>query len=110
MNDKIFDRETPKYRKKKLSSKSKSCVKSKHKHQYEQCLLLHEGRSYRADYCKICGKIGRVYYFETENIGSQPYRRLLDNEEINERYKNLPKYEVDDIFQKYVVIKQKEGE
>lgn len=102
-----FDNEIPKHRKKKKSSTSKSSTKSKHKHEYAECLLIHDKHPHRATYCKICGKIGDLYFFETMKTEDGLYLQL-DDDEVFEKYKNLEKIEVDDIFQKYVPIVQKE--
>ena len=99
----MIDNEIPKHRKKKLSSTSKSSTKSKHKHKYVECLLIHNNHPHRATYCKICGKIGDLYFFDTE-----PYKdgmcRMLDYDEIFEKYKDLEKIEIEDVWQKYVPI------
>ena len=102
MND--YGNEVPKYIKKKESSVSKSKEKSKHKHEYADCLLI-TGNNYphKAKYCKICGKIGYINFFETDRTGDG-YLRLLDHDEIFEKYKGLKKIYVDDILQKYVVL------
>lgn len=105
----MTDNETPKYRKKKPSSTSKSSTKSKHKHEYKECLLIEKEYPHRATYCKICGKIGDIHLFETE-----PYRdgmwKMLDYDEVYEKYKDLEKIEIEDIFQRYIPINQEGGE
>ena len=105
----MIDNEIPKHRKKKPSSTSKSKEKSKHKHEYTECLLIHNNHPHRAAYCKICGKIGDLHFFETE-----PYKdgmwRMLDCDEILEKYKDLEKIVIEDIWQKYVPISQEGGE
>lgn len=62
----IQEPEIPKYLKQKESNISKSNRKSKHKHQYEECLIqynfnfvgkIHITTSLHS-YCTICGKIG----------------------------------------------------
>ena len=90
----MIDNEIPKHRKKKQSSTSKSSTKSKHKHEYRpQCATV----------CKICGKIGDLHFFEAE-----PYRdgmwRQLDYDEVFEKYKDLERIVIEDIWQKYVPI------
>lgn len=99
----IFEDETPKYRKKKLSSTSKSFEKSKHKHEYIMCLLLEQARPYPASYCKICGKIGNVAFGSTERLEDGRYR-LLSDEEVFEKYKHLEQIQVETIWQKYVPV------
>ena len=59
------DLEVPKYLKQKESNISKANKKSKHKHQYEECLIRYNGNWERKiksiqslnSYCIICGKI-----------------------------------------------------
>ena len=104
-----LDNEIPKHRKKKQSSTSKSSTKSKHKHEYKEVLLIHNDRPHRATVCKICGKIGDLHFFETERREDGLYRQL-DFGEVYEKYKDLEKIVIDDIWQKYVLISQKGGE
>ena len=57
--------EIPKYLKQKESNVSKAHKKSKHKHQYAECLIRYKFewdekakmRTYLRSYCVICGKI-----------------------------------------------------
>lgn len=98
-----YDNEIPWYIKKKKSSASKSKEKSKHKHEYVECLLIHNQHPHRATYCKICGKIGDLYLFETEQC-KDGMCRMLDYDEVYEKYKDLEKMEIEDIFQKYAPI------
>lgn len=101
MNDDI-----PKYRKKKHSSTSKSDSKSKHKHDYsKECLLItaENGYPYYARYCSVCGKIEDIHFFETEKI-ENGYCRMLSNDEVFEKYKDLEKVYMDDLRQKYVAV------
>lgn len=96
--------ETLKYIKKKKSSVSKSKEKSKHKHEYVDCLLLDgNNRSHKAAYCKFCGKVDDVKFCETEKTDQGIYR-MLNSEEVFEKYENLPQIQVKDIFQKYISI------
>ena len=104
---KMIDTDVPKYKKKKESSISKSRTKSKHKHQYKECLLIHQGSPHRAKYCMICGKIGNVKFQETEKLEAGYYRALSDDE-IYEKYKNLERIHILDIFQKYISIQKEE--
>lgn len=99
-----FNNEVPKHIKRKKLSISKSKMKSKHKHIYEDCLLL-EGnrRPHKSTYCKICGKVGEVKFFETEKADYGAYR-MLNSEEVFEKYRSLPQIHVKDIFQKYISI------
>lgn len=97
-----LNNEIPKYMKKGKSSTSKSKMKSKHRHIYENCLLLENNRRpHKATYCKICGKLGEVKFFETEKTDYGEFR-MLNSEEVFEKYSNLPQIHVEDIFQKYI--------
>ena len=91
----MIDNEIPKHRKKKQSSTSKSSTKSKHKHEYKEVLLIHNDRPHWATVCKICGKIGDLHFFETE---------------VFEKYNDLEKIVIEDIWQKFVPISQEGGE
>ena len=79
----LEEKETP-YKKK----KKKSVKKSNHKHQYQECLIKWDNHYHAGERCFVCGKIGDLKFFETI-----PYRegisRLLTQEEILEKYKNL---------------------
>ncbi len=106
-----YGSEIPKYRKKKPSVSSSS-KKSKHKHTYRDCLLISENRPHKAEYCAICGKIGNIELFETEKVDTgygKSYRMLTDTE-IYDKYKNIVKFEIESVFQKYVVIPVISGE
>ena len=95
----------PKYRKKKESNTSKSNKKANHKHEFIDCLLIDEKHNnpHKSSYCKICGKIDGVCLLETEKTNSG-YRKMLSNEEIFEKYKDLPQFRVNSVFDKYVSI------
>lgn len=96
-----MDEEIPKHRKKKQSSVSKAERKSDHKHEYADCLLIDsENRPIKAQYCTICGKIIDVQFFETVRV-EQGYR-MLDSEEIYQKYKDLPQFMVNSVWDKYV--------
>lgn len=103
------DNEIPKHHKKKPSSTSKSKEKSKHKHEYVECLLIENGKPHWATYCKICGKIGDLHFSETEKHECGMWR-MLDYDEVYEKYKALEKIEIENIFQRYVPISQEGGE
>ena len=97
--------EIPKYRKKK-PSKSKSAIKSDHKHQYDDCLLVDgENHPHKAQYCKICGKINNVKVFETEREDGGFYR-MLTFDDVFEKYQRLKKFKGRDIWAKYVSIRE----
>ena len=95
----------PKYIKNKQSCKSKAKKKSNHKHEYRDCLLIERKNDYphKASCCKICGKIGRLSFHETEE--KDGFFVVMDKEEVFEKYKNLEQIYIDDIWQKYVPIK-----
>lgn len=95
--------EVPKYRKKKSSS-SKSKRKSDHKHEYLDCLLIdNENHPHKAQYCKICGKINNVKFFESKKT-EDGYYTMLSYEEVRQRYKGLPEFLVNDVWDKYISI------
>ena len=101
----MIENEIPKHRKKKQSSISKSSTKSKHKHEYKEVLLIPTDRPHWATVCKICGKIGDLHFFEAETREDGLYRQL-DYDEVYEKYKDLEKIVIEDIWQKYVPISQ----
>ena len=106
-----FNNDIPKHIKKKESSVSKSKAKSKHKHEYIDCLLIEEnGYPRKGTYCKICGKIGKFNFFEI--VPENGYWIVLDSDEVLEKYKDLEKVYVNDIWQKYVALdnETEEGE
>ena len=98
----IDNGEIPKYKKKTKSSISKSGTKSKHKHEYKECLFVKEGRPYRGTYCTICGKIYDIGFLEKKIDNGMC--RLLDDDEIFEKYKHLEQIEIEDIFQKFAPV------
>lgn len=105
----MIDNEIPKHRKKKHSSTSKSSTKSKHKHEYKEVLIIHNDKPHWATVCRICGKINDLHFFEGEKT-DDGYYRSLDTDEVFEKYKDLEKYYIEDIWQKYVPISQEGGE
>ena len=93
-----------KYKRKKESNISKSNKKSNHKHIYEDCLLIDDKHVYKAQYCIICGKRNSIKWFDSISIGNG-YHLLLSNDEKLEKYKDLKRFEVKDIFkEKFVKI------
>lgn len=89
--NKFYDtaaQDQPSNGKKKTKVKPK---KSNHKHIYEQVLVHYEDFSTicRADRCTICGKINNVDTGTCVNVENGHYRALT-NEEILEKYKDLP--------------------
>ena len=92
----ITENEIPKYLKSTESNISKSNRKSKHKHQYEECLIQNKWnfksnaftqeekeRIYTSlsSYCTICGKIGGI-------IKNSKYQKEIDV------YRNKDKQEI----------------
>jgi hypothetical protein len=91
-----MENEIPKYKKRSLKPTTK---KSKHKHLYEECLLIDVNEKVcRATYCLECGKIGNLFILETTDDVIGKYRRMLNKKEIMDKYKDLPKKYVDDIL------------
>ena len=80
----IQENEIPKYKKSKKSNISKSNHKSKHKHQYEECLIQYRstfiGKTHLNislyTYCTICGKINERFK-ENKSI-VKDYIRTVD--------------------------------
>ena len=119
------ENEIPKYLKQKESNISKSNRKSKHKHQYKECLIqykssfgtkntLHTGL---ASYCTICGKIGDKfkenksivkYYTHILHPTLGGCRSIISGEDLYEQYHDkLPVFFVEDIYkEKYVDLGQ----
>lgn len=107
-NNMINEDEIEKYKKRKKSNISKSDRKSKHKHEYKDCLLIEKDKKpHKAKYCKICGKIDDVKFFETTKLNEHFYRQLT-YEEVFEKYKDLEKFYVDSVWDKYVGISKGE--
>lgn len=128
-----FEQEIPKYLKPTESNISKSNRKSKHKHQYEECLIQYkwnfksnvftQGEKERihtslCSYCAICGKIGEIiknskYQEEIETLQKQRqignnFWTSISGEEIYKMYHDkLPVFFVEDIYkEKYVDLEQ----
>lgn len=98
----VDDAQLNKHRKKKPSSVSKSALKSKHKHEYGMCILISaDGTWHRAEYCIHCGKIHNVFLFETKKIENGFFKQL-SQDEVKRAWKDLPKYHVQDIWDKVV--------
>lgn len=62
-NISMWGNDIPKHQKKKDSSVSMAKTKSNHKHRYVDCVLEDEKIHIKAEYCKICGKIGKRDWF-----------------------------------------------
>ena len=120
----IQENEIPKYLKQTESNTSKSNRKSKHKHQYEECLIQYPiafaGRTHintkLYGYCSICGKLGSVkngkFKAELEQLeksrqGNNSFLITISGEEIYKRFHNkLPIFYIDDQFANYVVLER----
>ena len=97
--------EEPRYKKKsRYADKSKTSVKSDHKHIYEECLLkTPDGNYYKSKRCGICGKIGETHFFEVIPIKGTRTSALVDPKKLKNIYPNLPVYEINNIWDKYAM-------
>lgn len=121
----ISENEIPKYLKSTESNVSKSNRKSKHKHQYEECLIQYESTFVGKDYlntrlytyCTTCGKIADRLK-ENKSI-VKDYIRIIDSpidkcyslipdEELYEKYHDkIPVFFIEDIYkEKCIDLKQ----
>lgn len=121
-----YELEIPKHFKPTESNISKSNRKSKHKHQYEECLIQYNFNYLRENhiittlhsYCTICGKIDDR--FKEDKSIVKNYRRTVDtpigkcyslitSEELYDKYHDrMPVFFVKDIFKdKYINLEQK---
>ena len=115
--------EVGKYKKQTESNISKSNRKSKHKHQYEECLIQYSfsfaGKNnihtQLCSYCTICRKIGDRFkdsivkdYIKSELHNRRIIYSIMSGTELYERYHDkLPVFFVEDIFKdKYVDLEQ----
>lgn len=101
MNNQI-DNEIPKYLKHKESNVSKAKKKSKHKHQYEECLIQYKSDFDKShihttikSYCTVCGKINDK--FKDSKSIVKDYIRLVDSP-IRKCYTHIPEEE---LYEKY---------
>lgn len=118
-----FDQEIPKYRKNTGSNISKIEKKSKHKHQYEECIIRYKfsfmGKNNLhtelSSYCSICGKIGDRLkdsivkdYIKSELHNRRTIYSVMSGTELYEKYHNkMPVFFVKDIFkEKHVDLVQ----
>lgn len=129
----IQENEIPKYLKSTENNVSKSNRKSKHKHQYEECLIQYKWNfksnvftqeekerihTLLSSYCTICWKIGGIiknskYQKEIDALQKQRQKGSnfwisVSGEEIYKMYHNkLPVFFVEDIYkEKYVDLEQ----
>lgn len=122
-----FNQEIPKYRKNTGSNISKIEKKSKHKHQYEECIIRYKFSFMEKDnlhtelssYCSICGKIGDRFSKEKSIVEDKTLRKQLPNglkyttnmsgEEIYEQYHDiLPVFNAE-FNDKYIDLNQREN-
>lgn len=112
----VQENEIPKYLKQKESNISKSNRKSKHKHQYEECLIQYKSTFARKaylntglyTYCTICGKINERFkenksivkdYIRTVDTPIGKCYSCISDEELYEKYHDkLPVFFMDDIY------------
>lgn len=99
--------EIPKYRKKTKSSISKAENKTKHKHKYKECLLIYDGRPYKAHYCTICGKVKD--WDICREKGEYGYW-ILPDELVFKRYKDLEQFVVDGLWRQQLNVPLFESE
>lgn len=123
----IQENEITKYLKSTESNISKSNRKSKHKHQYEECLIQYRstfiGKTHLNTglytYCTICRKINERFkenksivkdYIREVNSSTYKYYFHIPDEELYEKYHDkLPVFFVEDIYkEKYVDLEQTE--
>lgn len=112
-----YETEIPKYHKSTESDISKSNRKSKHKHQYEECLIQYHFAfadknrlsTCLCDYCTICGKINNEFKetkitIKDRDISASKFHPRITSEELYERYHDkMPVFFIKDIYrQKYV--------
>lgn len=124
----IQENEIPKYLKSTESNISKSNRKSKHKHQYEECIIRYKfsfmGKNNLhtelSSYCSICGKIGDRFSKEKSIVEEKTLHKQLPNgmkylihmsgKEIYEQYHDiLPVFNVE-FSDKYIELNQKEND
>ena len=112
------DLEVPKYLKQKESNISKANKKSKHKHQYEECLIRykwnwdeHKIHTSLNSYCTICGKINDKmknsividYMQKVDTPVGKRYRQISEDILYDTYHGRLPVFFVEDICKdKYV--------
>lgn len=101
-----MDNEIGKYVKKKESNTSKADKKSKHKHIYEECIILdtndkhwrydkHFPKPLLATYCTVCGKVDN---WKIPTVKIKGGYLMMSDTEVEEQYSHLPHFEVNDIW------------
>lgn len=120
-----FDQEIPRYRKNTGSNISKIKKKSKHKHQYEECIIRYKFSFMEKDnlttrllsYCPICGKIGDRFSEGKSIVEDKGLHKQLSNgwkyinmsgEEIYEQYHDRLPVFYSEYSDKYVDLSQRE--
>lgn len=114
MSNYTQDDEVGKYKKQTESNISKSNRKSKHKHQYEECLIqypfLFAGKNnihiQLCSYCTICGKIGDRFkdsivkdYIKSELHNRKTIYSVMSGTDLYEQYHDkLSVFFVEDIY------------
>ena len=114
------DLEVPKYLKQKESNISKANKKSKHKHQYEECLIRYkwnweENKIHTSlnSYCIICGKINdrmknsivTDYMKKVDTPMGKRYIRISEDTLYEKYHNRLPVFFVEDICKdKYLEV------
>ena len=94
------------HRKKRPSNVSKSIMKSKHRHEYEECMLISDNGQYnRAEYCIHCGKIHNVFMFETMRC-SNGYYKQMSQDEVKKTWSDLKRFHVSDIWENVVNLEE----
>lgn len=92
------------YKKRGSSDTSQANRKSKHKHDYEECLVTEDGVKFHlANRCVICNKLGDIQFFVTEKVqvlqGEIAVTSIvMPQEKLMEKYGHLDKYKVEDFF------------
>ena len=123
----IQENEIPKYLKSTESNISKSNRKSKHKHQYKECLIQYQFsfagknniQTQLCSYCTICGKIGDRLkdsivkdYIKSELHNRRIIYSVMSGTELYEKYHDkLPVFSVEDSLREgYVNLENKKRE
>lgn len=123
----IQENEIPKYLKSTESNISKSNRKSKHKHQYEECIIRYKfsfmGKNNLhtelSSYCSICGKIGDRFSKEKSIVEEKTLHKQLPNgmkylthmsgKEIYDQYHDILPVFNTEFSDKYIDLNQKEN-
>jgi len=104
--------ETGKYKKRTASNVSRVKNRSRHKHQYVDVLISVEPSNslYTGRICTVCGKIKDLKLAtDRVEIDGKMYYRMLTDEKIREKYKDLKEYHIDNHSQKYVKLEENDG-